>query len=178
MDGIEDLSMYQANWQRLIHSGWKPNQAYQSLPLELANGFGANADLPDLSEFRVSLELSQPSHCKSDFPFEINSKLRRDCFLYFYLPLDCPCGTKCSNIYCPFAHSILEKSFHPIFFRTILCERKESCDRKNCSFLHQERDDIQATNLWLLWEEHWNGWRSCRPALEEFCREIVTNPES
>lgn len=176
-DSVTDLALYESGWQVCVHSGHRDTAITQQLPEELTNRVvRGQIDMPPLTDFPITTNVSNKV-LPGMRPYWGFKLLRRCCFLVFYLPVDCPCGTNCSNVFCPFAHSIFEKMFHPLMYRTKICERGLRCPRNHCSFLHSDRDDLQASNFWLLWEAHWAGWRTATPNIEQYCRAVCVSPE-
>ncbi|EZG66736.1 hypothetical protein GNI_076730 [Gregarina niphandrodes] len=160
LDRNTNVSVYfQNGWQKCLNPAYEPGVTIQLLP---EGHQMQQKGLPPMTDFPVSTQLSEPSS-EIKRPYFRSGAIRRDCFLYFYLPVDCPCGLACQNWFCPFAHSSLEKMFHPLIYRTEPCRRGVKCCRRQCSFLHSIEDDIEATNLWTIWEQHWQGYRDTSP---------------
>eukprot|EP01056_Protomagalhaensia_sp_Gyna25_P000888 Protomagalhaensia_sp_Gyna_25__887@NODE_1429_length_1845_cov_10_021595_g1153_i0_p1_GENE_NODE_1429_length_1845_cov_10_021595_g1153_i0NODE_1429_length_1845_cov_10_021595_g1153_i0_p1_ORF_typecomplete_len372_score69_92_NODE_1429_length_1845_cov_10_021595_g1153_i06011716 len=116
----------------------------------------------------------------ADCPFlATNIPQRRDTFLFFYLPLNCPLQAKCPNAFCPLAHSALERMFHPLVYRSATCELLDpegNClAPKKCAFAHSSPEKLAAENWWLLWERQWFGWRNHIQILQDFCDEFTAS---
>ncbi|CDJ49730.1 hypothetical protein, conserved [Eimeria brunetti] len=97
-------------------------------------------------------------------PFELSKFDRRDPYVHFYIPVDCPSSRQCCDGICPLAHTKLEKIFHPIVYKTQKCQMALAdtgrCPYINkCAFFHTEEDRQQAELHWEAWEAEWAPWR-------------------
>ncbi|CDJ59492.1 hypothetical protein, conserved [Eimeria maxima] len=97
-------------------------------------------------------------------PFELSKFDRRDPYVHFYIPVDCPLARRCWDGVCPLAHTKLEKIFHPIVYKTQRCQMALAdsgrCPYINkCAFFHTEEDRREAELRWKAWEAEWACWR-------------------
>ncbi|CDI74179.1 hypothetical protein, conserved [Eimeria praecox] len=97
-------------------------------------------------------------------PFELSKFDRRDPYVHFYIPVDCPFARRCCDGICPLAHTKLEKIFHPIVYKTQKCQMALAdngrCPYINkCAFFHSEEDRREAELHWKAWEAEWASWR-------------------
>lgn len=174
LDGALPPPVNDLRWVQKVNSNYHPLGKRQTLPDHTVRK-STKVALPDLNDFPVTAGLDW-SMAHTAKPFVHQKVIRRDCFAVFYVPMDCPCGVECHNVVCPFSHSILEKSFHPILYRSRPCAGGQGCIRERCSFVHSAEEDKQASSLWLLWEDQWAGWRANIEVLREFCRDISPVP--
>ncbi|CDJ33579.1 uncharacterized protein EMH_0016670 [Eimeria mitis] len=150
-----------------------PIPAVQHPPTQPAAGgfFGPRTSLsPTVAA--VGLPVSRHFNPLREAPFELVKFIRRDPYTHFYIPVDCPYARRCANGVCPFAHTKLEKMFHPIVYKTQKCQMALSdtgpCPYINqCTFFHTEEDRKQAELEREVWEAEWGPWR---PQMCQFLR--------
>eukprot|EP00922_Rhytidocystis_sp_ex-Travisia-forbesii_P032878 GHVS01048904.1.p1 GENE.GHVS01048904.1~~GHVS01048904.1.p1 ORF type:complete len:694 (+),score=192.52 GHVS01048904.1:89-2170(+) len=121
-----------------------------------------------------TLPVSRQFNPSRDLPFDIPKFDRREPLEFFYIPVDCPHGKKCSDGACPLAHTKLEKIFHPIVYKTQPCQfikaaaddgsspldEAGSCEYLlKCAFYHNSEDRLAAETAWRTWETKWDRWR-------------------
>lgn len=142
-------------------TGVKNNNKFPDPP------FNRHRDLPPYETFPSSFIRKD----LLDFPFK-DVVVRREPFLFFYLPVPCPLGQQCRNYFCILSHSSFERMFHPLVYRSARCDHVDSnglCPISRCAFAHSPQEKQPAENWWLMWESHWQGWRSRMEDLRHFC---------
>jgi len=102
----------------------------------------------------------------------------RDPSKYFYLPVPCFRGIRCSDTFCSFSHSQAEVRAHPINMDRKKCRGGFKCHRSTCTFSHSENERVVSENRWLTWEATWNGWRHNLEVIKQYIFKTVATRRS
>ncbi|EZG66718.1 hypothetical protein GNI_077040, partial [Gregarina niphandrodes] len=193
-------------WQTRVRPDFRPNALNDYVPFVLRRN-----DYPDFRHMEISAYFNQPDlypqgslwtseMVRHMLPETEKPRVRRDPFLYFYVPYMCPYRHNCPNIFCVLAHTTAECSCHPLLYKTQPCDprkaRHTDPDRDSegsptrrgkgkghpsatgdeavdaCTYLHDMDDRSLFGNWCYLWELHWLGWRRFGPTLYRYLCEM------
>ncbi|GFE54068.1 erythrocyte membrane protein, putative [Babesia ovis] len=96
------------------------------------------------------------------YPFLTKKFKRREPNIHFYIPVECPYLKRCTDGYCPLAHTKLEIMFHPMVYKSRKCKLAKSGTCRfswHCTFYDNDAEKLSAQLLWLIWERRWDLWR-------------------
>ncbi|XP_026192871.1 uncharacterized protein LOC34622835 [Cyclospora cayetanensis] len=165
-------------------STWPSGHFFISQSIGCA-GFGRRMS-PAATVARTGVPVTKHFDPLRPSPFDMSKFDRRDPYFHFYIPVDCPFGTRCCDGACPLAHTKLEKIFHPTVYKKQRCQMVQMTQSgrcqytHKCAFFHAEEDRQEAEHHWKLWESTWASWRQhidqlllCHHKLEKEIRRKV-----